>query len=148
MSEENLEIVRQLQAPAELDLVAALADEEFVRAYLASATPLLDPDMESVFPPGTVGPAAGPQQGVEGFIAGYREWLSAWRSWYVETEEYVPLPADRVLVLVNDRGVSKTGGVELSFKGGAIFALRDQKVRRVEMFLERQQALQAAGLSE
>ncbi len=83
--------------------------------------------------------------GVWGLLTGMREWLSHWDSYEVEPEEFVDLD-DRVLVLTRERGVSKQAHVPVVQKGAVVYAFRDEKVLRIETYLERDTALAAVGL--
>jgi ketosteroid isomerase-like protein len=148
MSEENVEIVRRLQLPETLDLTAAFNDEEWIRAWRSSVAHLVEPEFETVLTPGFGVFAQPVQGGLDAVEAGWREWLGPWESFYTRPEEFVPLPGDRVLVLTENRCRSKTGGVEMRYEAGAIWTLRNGRVRRLELFVSRDQTLEAAGLSE
>jgi hypothetical protein len=53
-----------------------------------------------------------------------------------------------VLVLDEYRAQTKTEGVEMTFEGAAIWTLEGRLVRKVEQFVDRERALEAAGLRE
>ena len=86
--------------------------------------------------------------GFDEFVRGWEDWLAAFESYRIVPKEFVSLPDERVLVLVENRAKSKTGGVEMAFGGGAIWTVEDGLIRRLEMFVDTERALKAAGLRE
>jgi ketosteroid isomerase-like protein len=136
-------------------LTATLADDA-VAATRAAYEQLVHPDFETIADPryqmllGEPGAgAAGSQSvyhGLDGFIAAFREWLSAWDSWVVTPSEFIDLGENRVLVLTEIAGRSERHGAELTIEGGNVVTLRDGKLARLELFFQRLDALEAAGL--
>jgi hypothetical protein len=152
MSQENVETVRRLY-PEGLDLVAALADRESFDATLA---PLVQPDFEIVTVPGQV-PLSGVGAedssrptfyGVDGFARSFGERLTAWESWVITGADLIDVDESRVLVLLDIRARSKTHQVEMPVEGANLLTMRDRRLARVELFFDRTQALEAAGLAE
>jgi hypothetical protein len=145
MSQENVEIVRGVFNP-ELDWAAAFRDEELLRENWSLVADSFEPDFETTgVPDGLINTSA---RGFEGFRQEWSEWLSSWQTWFIEPEKFIPLSGDRVLALAVNRATSKTEGVEMVFMGASIWTLRNGKIRRMELFLEREQAFKAAGLRE
>ena len=72
---------------------------------------------------------------------------SAFDSWLVIPEDFIELPENRVLVLVENRAKTKAG-VEMAEAAGAIWTVEGGLIRRLELFADRGRALEAAGLSE
>ncbi len=153
MSEENLEVVKSL-LPAPIDLAEVFATEETIDAIRLQFESLVQPDFVTVHDPKAVPMGIGTPTGdgvsvgIEGFITLWRDYLSAWESWLVTPTEFREAGDEKVLVLMSYRGRSKTHGVEIELQGGNVFTLRDGRLARLEMFLERRGALEAAGLSE
>lgn len=116
----------------------------------------MHPDLETVAVPGQVplsgAGAADPSQptyrGLEGFAAAFRDWLSAWEIWAVTPTDFVEVDESRVLVLMDVRARSKTHQVEMPIEGANLITIRDGKLARLELFFDRDQALEASGLSE
>jgi ketosteroid isomerase-like protein len=152
MSQENVEIARRL-FPGPLDLVFALADQEALDAALQ---PLVHADFETVTVPGQV-PLSGagaedPSRpvfyGVEGFVSSFRDWLSAWESWVVTATDFIEADESRVLVMLDVRARSKTHQSRCPSRAPNLLTLRDGRLARPELFFERGQALEAAGLRD
>ena len=152
MSQANVEIARGLY-PGDVDLVAALSDpDEFRDAF----EPLVQPDLETVTAPGQVpmsgagadDPSRPVFHGVAGFVASFGDWLSAWESWVVTATDFIDVDESRVLVMLDVRARSKTHQVEMPIEGFNLITLRDGKLARLELFFDRAQALEAAGLPE
>ena len=152
MSQENVEIARRL-FPGEVDVVAVLADRKALDATLG---PLVQPDFETVTVPGQVPVSgAGAQdasrpvlRGLDGFVSGFGDWLSAWETWVVTPTDFIDVDENRVLVMLDIRARSKTHQVEMPVEGANLLTIKDGRLARVELFFERGQAREAAGLSE
>jgi uncharacterized protein len=69
-----------------------------------------------------------------------RTWLSGWETWRVEADDYLEI-GDFVVVLASYRGRGKTSGVEVDQEGAHVFQIRDGKVMRLEIFADRQKAI-------
>jgi hypothetical protein len=150
MAETNVEVARRL-FPETVDLVALFSNVEAVRVALV---PLVQPDFETITVPGQV-PLAGvgaedPSRpifrGVDGFVESFRDWLSAWESWVVTAVDFVDADENRVLVLLDVLARSKTHQVEIPIEGANLLTLRDAKLARLELFFDRDQAREEAGL--
>jgi ketosteroid isomerase-like protein len=155
VSQENVEVVRRIY-PGPVDLVATVGGPEGFEATRVAFEPLVHPDFETVTVPGQV-PLSGagaenPSRpifyGVDGFVSAFRDWLSAWESWVVTATDFIDVDETRVLVMIDVRARSKTHQVEMPIEGANLMTLRDGKLARLELFIDRDQALQAAGLSE
>jgi hypothetical protein len=155
MSQENVEVIRRLQ-PGTVDLVALFADPEGVEAWRAASEPFVHPDFETVTVPGQV-PMSGvgaedPSRpifyGADGFVNAFRDWFSAWESWVATPTDFIDVDENRVLVMLDVRARSKTHQVEMPIEGANLMTLRDGKLERLELFFDRDEALEAAGLSE
>jgi ketosteroid isomerase-like protein len=130
---------------ANLELVEQLVDA-FNQRNLAAMKPLLDPGIE--WKPG--GPAAverdiyrGREQVSNGFVATWE----AWDLFHLEPSEVRDL-GDSIVWLGRSRMRGGASHVELNQKFAVHFLVRDGKVVRMEGFLDWQNALEAAGLSD
>jgi ketosteroid isomerase-like protein len=76
--------------------------------------------------------------------------MSAWNEWRAEVDEYRELDAERVLVLshVSARGkISKLEIGQMQARVTSLFHVRDRKVTRWVVYMDRQRALADLGLA-
>jgi ketosteroid isomerase-like protein len=128
MSQENVEIVlRSLEAYRRGDLDGALADTH----------PEIDwrPFEEA------------PMRGVEAVRAYLTRWESEWEELETTPEEFMDAD-DCVVAVVHFRGRGRGSGVDVEARSYSVYTLRDGRTVRMEEFIERQEALEAAGLSD
>ncbi len=126
MSEENVEVVRRIY-----------------EAWLegSSARELIDDDVEYVNPADAV--EGGTRHG-RGAFAGIRD---AYDDVRVEPERLID-GGDDVVVIARITGKGKGSGVDIDWRQGYIWTLRDGRAVRFRWFTKPEQALEAAGLSE
>jgi ketosteroid isomerase-like protein len=133
MSEENVEIVR-----------------EFFRAWeggdLAGALAVLDPGVitERVHP----APDARVYRGVEGVVQAGIDWFESFGEFEMTGEEFIDMNCDQVLVRVHQKASGERSGVPVDAHFWFLYALRSEKVTRIDMYMSKAQALEAAGLRE
>jgi ketosteroid isomerase-like protein len=99
------------------------------------AADLMPPDMQPVF------------RGHDEYLRMWRYWLDAFRDIRWEPEEILDF-GDRLLVTTQQRGHGSGSGVSVREPVFQLFTLRRGLVVRQEDFLDRSQALEAAGLQE
>ena len=133
MPEENVEIVRRAyEAFNRGDPEAMVADIAPTFEYVTTGTI-----------PGATGIYRGPQ--------GWKEFVGWLRSEFdsprVEIHELIEA-GDQVVVSATNRGRGKQSGVEVSWDVWQVWTMRGGKVVRGEGFTNREEALEAAGLSE
>src|SRR5437588_4190006 len=143
LSQQNVEIRKGLQ-PSGVDLVDAFSDDAEPFAELPGA--LFAADFESAFIASELGMSFGPVQGVEGFADGWRNWLEAWNRYEIQAEEFIDA-GERVVVFARVSARTGRDGVEMEHAPAAIWTLRDGLVVRIEFYLDRDEALRAAGLA-
>jgi ketosteroid isomerase-like protein len=81
-------------------------------------------------------------------VAWLADWFSRFEPDYrFEVEESLDL-GDRVLVVTTHRGKGRTSGVPISGVTAQVMTVRDNKIVRQDFFSSREEALEAAGLSE
>ena len=132
MSEENVEVVRRgYEAFNRGDLDGMVADFAPTFEYVASGAV-----------PGTGGVYAGPE-GLREFMGWFGEFYEA----RAEIDELIDA-GDRVLVATTTRGRGKQSGVQSAWHLWQLWTLRDGKIVRGQGFTNRDEALEAAGLSE
>jgi ketosteroid isomerase-like protein len=152
MSEENVEIVARFYPGSSVDIAKLISDDDAMTRYEAPLLPLIHPSFEVNLDPGYAAlsdkTSARNLRGIDAFREMWRDWLSAWESFRLDVEDLVSLVDSRVLALVDMHARPKAGGIEMSLRGAAIWTLIDGQVSRIQLFLDRADALEAAGLSE
>jgi ketosteroid isomerase-like protein len=134
--------------------LVASANVEFVRSIYAawergdySSAEWADPEIEYVFADGL---SPGRWRGLAEMAEGMRDFLSAWKDFHSEAEEYLELDAERVLVLAHWRGRGKMSRVELGrlrTKSASLFHIRAGRVTRLVLYVDGERALADLGLS-
>jgi ketosteroid isomerase-like protein len=77
----------------------------------------------------------------------WSDYLSAWEDLATTADEYVELDGERVLVLTRIRGQGKTSGLRVDHATAVLFHIRDDKVRRLAIYWDRERALADLGLA-
>jgi ketosteroid isomerase-like protein len=148
MSEENVALVRSMydMLPAG-DFAALASDEGAMTEVMAALEEVIDPQVEvSLFgPPYTE--IRETRRGIDGYAALWRDWLRPFHSYRIEPDEMIDL-GNRVLVLTRAIARVDADSPEIVNSGATIFGVRNGRVTNVESFLDRSQALEAAGLRE
>ena len=132
MSQENMEIVREgyERFASTGELAPDLATDDFVW------------DMSNFHG----WPEQQVYEGVDGARAFVSAWLEAWEDWELEVEALHDA-GDKVVDLVRQHGTSKAAGMPVEMSFAQVFTLRDGRQSRMEMYSDRSEALEAAGLS-
>ncbi|HEY4451531.1 MAG TPA: nuclear transport factor 2 family protein [Solirubrobacteraceae bacterium] len=132
MSQANVEIVgRSIDALNRRDL------DRFVD--------LTTPDYELL--PAMTGFAGTSFRGRAGVESYFAELHDAWEEFRVIGEEFHDL-GDRVLVLMRVEGRGRGSGIPVDALQAIIVDLRGEKISRTRSYLDRAEALRAAGLAE
>jgi ketosteroid isomerase-like protein len=129
MSQENVEIVRRL--------ITALGERD-AEGYVALCTP----DVQMVSPVAAIEGTTVGAEGIRQFFSGLKE---AWSEFHIDVERIQAVGDDRVLALMNMSGVSE-GGVPITQPLSSVYDLAAGSLRRVHVYLDRADALQAVGL--
>jgi ketosteroid isomerase-like protein len=149
MSDETVSVVAQVVSILPTDDIAAVVNDIDLGGELEAAlAELVEPDFETtmVGPEYAVARATG--RGMEGFDEAWRDWTSPFESLSIEPEETIDAGGGKVVTLVRQRGVTKTGGVEIESKAAAVWTVRDGRVSSVEFHLDQEFAKRSAGLAE
>ena len=142
MSRENVDLVQRLHS--EVDIAHVIRNDDVWAAAIEAVGGFYHPDVESV----RVGlPDGKTYTGPVGSRDTWLEWLSPWKTYRVETEEVIDL-RDRVLVLVHAFGRLEGSQGEVENTSASLWTVRDRKIARVEFYVDRTEALKAAGLEE
>jgi ketosteroid isomerase-like protein len=131
-------------ASANLDLVRSLYAARQRGDY--SSADWAHPEIEYMF---VDGPSPGSWTGLAGMAESFGNFLSAWKDFRAEVDEYRELDGERVLVLIHYSGRGRTSGLELEqmrAKGATLYHFRGGKVTRTVNYFDRESALADLGL--
>jgi ketosteroid isomerase-like protein len=147
MSEENVELMRRVfdaasrRADPTGRAVDAL-DHDSMAVVYKSMAPEVEVHEDPRFP------EAGIYQGVEAVRGYFERFAESFDEFSFEAEEFIGLADDRVLVLFRLTTRGKGSGARVEARPGWIYTIRDDLTVRIDAFLNRDEALEAAGLSE
>ena len=139
MSQENVEIVRRLFGVYLEALDSGDLNIWFDQDDLAD-------DFEWVMPAG----------GGLGFPSTYRgreefhEFMQTWtqeqfQDWSIELERLIDAGGDRVVAFFHQRAIGRASGIPVELHMGTLYELEDGRVVRMRHFIDREEALEAAG---
>ena len=132
MSEENVEIVRRIYANY-------VDRPEAVRELFA-------PDVEHDAT--DTAPDVGVVRGIDAFDESIRTYFESFEAFHIEIEEVIYADERIVILAVIDEGRMKGSAAEVRNRRFHVCTLSDGKVARLSTHLDRQQAFEAAGISE
>jgi ketosteroid isomerase-like protein len=133
MSQENVEIVRH-------------AFEAFTRGDIDGVLRLCDEDIRITQPQELPG-VSRQQRGHTGVLEAFRIWPEQWDDYRIEILRMADSD-DYVVVTSRTGGRGKQSGVEVEMDFSFVFAVRDEKIVEMKIFMREDQALEAAGLGE
>ncbi len=131
MSEENVEIVRRIY-------------EGWSRGDFSVGRDLLAPGFEWQQHAEAVEPGARRSGAVGNSL---RNIFEIYEEFRVIPEEFIDA-GERVVVLARVRGTARRSGIKLDERWGFVWTVRDGRLVRNEVYADRHDALQAAGLNE
>jgi len=134
MSQEKVEIVRRL---------IALGDESRENGIATLPADLMAPDVEfdlsrRVFNPETY-------RGYDGWLRLTAQMSEVWGEWHVTAERILDA-GDRVVSIEAVRGRGRASGLETEGRYASIWTFEGGRVTRVEVGIDPDEALRAAGL--
>jgi hypothetical protein len=111
---------------------------------------IVHPEIESINTPDVValGGLVPGSHGREAWIANQQHWLDDWHEFRYEPNEVFDLGEHRFLLLGRVRGTGRGSGLVVDSEWGLLATISDGLLRRERNFLQRAEALDAAGLSE
>ncbi len=133
------------EVTAELDLAAGtvLEGEQMINLIEELLRERAHPEYETVMVPQDGPPLH--YSGVDGFREAIDDWLSPWKEFRFEIEDLIPA-GEKLVLLVRQIGKTKHGGVEVAADSGTVWWVVDGQLRRASFYLDRRDALKAAGL--
>jgi ketosteroid isomerase-like protein len=138
MSEENVEIVRR-----SFELVNEVGTDAFIGGNFWSDDWVFDPS-------GTGIPGLGVYRGHDEIRAFFEEdWFTTFpfEEWEIHISDLVD-HGDRVIGISHQQGRGASSGVAATLELANVFTLRDGQIVRVQLYRDRGEALEAAGLQE
>ena len=132
MSEENVETVERA--------ITAI-NERDIDGYLACCTE----DIQLKTP---VSPIAGVYEGADGIRRFFADIEDAGPDFRLHPERLEAVGGERVLAFVRLTFHGRASGLSIPAENGNVYEFEEGKIRRVQIFFDRGEALEAAGLSE
>jgi ketosteroid isomerase-like protein len=146
MSEKPIDVVRRMAEKASrVTDPSGRAVDALDRETLDVVFGFYDPEAEIHEDPRF--PEAGVYQGIEAIDRYFAQFTESFDEFTIEPEEFIELDEERVLNLFRLRTRGKGSGATAEATPGWIYTVRDGKVVRIEAYLERAEALAAAGLA-
>jgi ketosteroid isomerase-like protein len=134
MSQENVEIVRNAFAAFErgdMEAVLQLAHEDIV---------ITQPSDVPGFP--------AQQHGHRGVLEAFAIWPEQWDDYRVEILRIAAAPTGKVVATIRNQGRGKQSRIEVDMEFSFVFAIRNAKITEWQLFVQEDEALEAAGLSK
>jgi ketosteroid isomerase-like protein len=131
MSAANVEVVRRFV-------------DAFNRLDVESMDDYYDPEVELHEWP--TAPGAQVYRGIDGVRSALDNWFDVWEWMRVEIVDLVDA-GDQVLVTLDQRAKGRGSEIEVAIRSYNVYAFRDGRVFRMQLFTEREAALEAAGLT-
>ena len=119
--------------------------DDWGRGNFRAGVELFDPHVLLVLRPEF--PEAGVYLGPEEIATYTRGLLASWSNFAIEGEDFIDA-GDSVVVRVHQRGVGISSGAVTELRYFQVWTFRGDAIIRIESIGERQQALEAVGLSE
>ncbi|MGC1799225.1 MAG: nuclear transport factor 2 family protein [Solirubrobacterales bacterium] len=133
MSEENVEFVRSLYEGSPSRFFELL--DKDVELELSETFSVLPDHPDRI-------------RGKDAVIDFCRHYWGTWDDYALEPTEIVDAGDDRVLAVYHERGRGKGSGVPFDRPVAVLLTVRASKVAKLQYFSTREEALEAAGLSE
>ena len=131
MSQENVDFVRR-------------AGEAYERGDLSAVLETMSPGLVTYVAPPF--PVAGTYHGPEGFLRLTLDWAEGFDELYVAPEEYIDAGGDKVITRVRHRARGAESGVPVETDIWYAWTIRQGRSIRVDIFNNRREAFQAAGI--
>jgi ketosteroid isomerase-like protein len=133
MSQQNVDLVRQrFELMLQRDLAVL---EDFTTADLVIVQPPEVPDAKSY-------------EGRAALAQAWADWPDQWEDFRLDLIDLIDAGDDVVVSETRHRGRGRESGIAMDFRVFYVHRLPDGKLARMEMFFNRKQALEAAGLQE
>jgi ketosteroid isomerase-like protein len=132
MSQENVELVKR---------AVACINQRDIDGYLACCTE----DVQLITP---IAEVAGSYDGPDGIRRFFTDIGDAGPDFKITIEHLEAIGPDRVLALGRNTATGRASGIPTEAATGNVYDFAGGKIQRIRIFFDREQALEAAGLSE
>ncbi|HYU61874.1 MAG TPA: nuclear transport factor 2 family protein [Solirubrobacterales bacterium] len=147
MSEQAVEVVRRsFEDASRVKDPSGRVVDALDRETLAVAFDFFDPEIEIREDPRF--PERGVYRGLQAVGRYFAQFTENFDEFTFEAEDFVDLGDDRVLVLFRLRTRGAESGARAEARPGWIYTIRGGKAVRIEAYLDRREALAAAGLAD
>ena len=140
---EDVELVRSLVPPPEVDWAAVIRDDAIAEALEEQSADVF----AEHFRCGLAGVTETWLFGLWGLRAVWLEWLEPWTTYHAREEQIEDLGDGRILWLGHDTGTRSDGTGEVAMASSAIWTIKDGKVTEAVFYADRARALRDAGLA-
>lgn len=117
---------------------------KWARGNFRAGAELFDPQVTMVM---NATPDPATYQGAKAVSEYMRDFLKQWQRYTIEATEMLS-SGNKVLVIGMQRAVAKASGVELELATHTVWTFRDGRVVHMHWTLDRQEALEVAGLQQ
>jgi ketosteroid isomerase-like protein len=142
MSQENVEILRRYLATADSGMGVDALDDQALDRVMQVFHPEVEFREDPKFPEGSV------YRGRDALRAYFKRFSGEFDPFWWQAEDILDAGDEQVLVLVRVRGRGKGSGADFDTRGGWLFTMAEGSAIRVAAYLDRREALEAAGLAE
>ena len=134
MSQENVEVVRA-------------ANDAFLRGDIQTALDALDPEIEWHATVGGLDEGR-VYHGRTEVVQAFADYFAVWERMEMRAEKYIDAGGDQVVVFHHEVAKGRESGVVVETDTGTVQTVRGGKIVRVRSYMDRGEALGAAGLEE
>jgi ketosteroid isomerase-like protein len=90
-------------------------------------------------------PNGGYWRGVDGYEQMSRIWMEAWSEFRLLPHEFREVGHDRILVLLEQRGIARGSGMEIAGEFAYVLVFRDEKIEQIHLYTDRERAERVAA---
>jgi ketosteroid isomerase-like protein len=132
MSHENVDVVRA-------------ANEAFLAGDIEKALNALDPQIEWHATVGGIDEGR-VYRGRDEVVQAFADYFETWERIEMRADDYIDAGGDEVVVFHHEVAKGRQSGAVVETDTGTVNTVRDGKITRVRSYLDREQALRAAGV--
>jgi ketosteroid isomerase-like protein len=146
MSAENVELVRSLLPPPDVDVKALVNDDAAALRQREAIEHHYDPAVQCTMRFPGMAPVTYPG-GLDGLREAWRDWLNSWDSYRVEIDDVLD-GGERVLVVHRGTGRHSTTAEEVTRRRATVWTIRKGLVARVDFNVPYDEALVESGITQ